>query len=141
MNRKTLVPSLLCIALLSACGIPNPFGNDPLDGTSWELVSIRENPPAMGSHITISFEQGQVRGNSGCNTYGGEYTVRGDRIEFGVLETTLMACTDSTLMEQESMFTRFLGEAGQFEIVDDRLRIYKAGGEELYFEPAQTSKP
>ncbi len=95
----------------------------------------------MGSHITISFEQGQVRGNSGCNTYGGEYTVRGDRIEFGVLETTLMACTDSTLMEQESMFTRFLGEAGQFEIVDDRLRIYKAGGEELYFEPAQTSKP
>jgi heat shock protein HslJ len=141
VNRNSIILSLLCIALLSACGISNPFGNDPLDGTSWELVSIRENPPSKGSHITISFENGQVRGNSGCNTYGGEYTVRGDRIEFGVLETTLMACADPALMEQESMFTRFLGEAGEFEILDEHLRVYTAGGEELYFKPVQISNP
>jgi heat shock protein HslJ len=141
VKRKMLILGILCITLLSACGIPNPFGNDPLDGTSWELVSIGENPPVKKSHITISFENGQVRGNSGCNTYGGEYKVRGDRIEFGVLETTLMACADPALMELESMFTRFLGETEQFEIVDEQLRVYNAEGEALIFIPVQNSYP
>jgi len=127
--------------LLSACAMPNFFGNDPLDGTSWELVSIQENRPVKGSHITISFEKGQVSGNSGCNTFSGEYRVRGNRIEFGVLETTLMACANPVMMEQEAMFTRFLGETGKFEIVGEQLRVYNAGGEALTFIPVQNSYP
>jgi heat shock protein HslJ len=143
-NMKFKILALLLplfAMLLSSCGIPNPFGNDPLDGTSWELVAIRENRPVKGTHITISFEKGQLSGNSGCNTFGGEYRVRGNRIEFGVLETTLMACANPVIMEQESMFTQYLGEAGEFEIVDGQLWVYGAGGEAMTFIPTQNSYP
>jgi len=132
---------LLPVMLLSACGVPNPFGKDPLDGTSWELVAISTNRPVNGSRITITFDSGQVSGNSGCNHYGGEYNVKGNRIEFGMLGTTLMACADPAMMDQESMFTRILGEAGKFEIVDGQLHVYGAGGEALIFIPARTSYP
>jgi len=132
---------LMFFMLLSACSMSNPFGGDPLDGTTWELLAISGSPPAEGSHITISFDNGQVGGNSGCNHYGGEYQVRGDRIEFGMLSTTLMACADPIMMDQESIFTRFLGEAGKFEIVDGQLQVYGAGDESLTFISMQTSYP
>ena len=139
MKRKILILGLLCISLLSACGISNPFGRDPLQGTSWDLVTINGHPPVRGSHITISFENGRVSGNSGCNNYGGEYKVSGDRIEIGVLETTLMACADPAMMDQEGTFTRFLGEAERFEITAGKLQLFAAGGESLYLLPAQAS--
>jgi heat shock protein HslJ len=103
------------------------------------LVTISGHPPVKGSHITISFDKGRVSGNSGCNNYGGEYQVRGDRIEIGELETTLMGCVDQAIMDQEAMFTRFLAEAERFDIAAGKLQLYAAGGESLYLLPAQAS--
>jgi len=112
----------------------DPFGNDPLDGTSWELVSISKHRPIEGSHITISFIDGQASGSSGCNHYGGGYKVNGDRIVFDAMAMTEMACADSDLMDQEFEYLQLLGNTQRFEIRDGQLLIYWSDHEMLTFD-------
>ena len=47
--------------------------------------------------------------------------------------STLMACVDQSLMEQESAYMKFLGDAQSFEIVDGQLHIYRSDGDALTF--------
>jgi heat shock protein HslJ len=120
--------------LLVACG---GTGGDPLNGTTWELYSMGQYSPIPGSRITLQFEDGQVSGNGGCNSYGGEYQVNGDKIEIGMLMSTLMACVDPAMMEQETIFMGVLGNAQSFDIVDGQLQISGSDGETLTFVPAE----
>ena len=131
---NTLTVITWFVVMLVACG---GTGGDPLNGTSWELYSMGKYSPIAGSRITINFKDGQVNGNSGCNTYGGDYQLNGDKIEFGMLMSTLMACADPAMMEQESIFMQYLGGTRSFEIVDGQLQIYGSEGEALTFVPAQ----
>ncbi len=133
----TLVLFLL-VVLLSACGMLNSFGRDPLGGTSWELVAISKHRPIEGSHISISFENRQASGSSGCNRYGGGYKVNGDKIAFDAMYMTEMACADMTLMDQELEYMQNLGNAQRFEILDGQLLIYHSDHEALTFVPSQT---
>ena len=122
--------------MLMACSA-FPSTNDSLEGTRWELYAYRKTGPIEDSTITISFEDGQINGFSGCNTYGGEYRVDGGRIEFGMLMSTAMACADPAMMEQETMYLQFLGDAQRFEMVDGQLQIYWSDLEALTFVPAK----
>ena len=122
--------------LLTACSA-FPAATDPLDGTSWELFAYRKTRPIEDSTITISFEDEQVSGSGGCNSYGGEYQVNGGRIEFGMLMATAMACADPAMMNQETMFMQFLGDAQRFELTDGQLQIYWSDREALTFIPAE----
>lgn len=132
MKLKIITTIVLFTILVSACG---NIAGASLDGTSWELVSMGQQPPITGSTITIAFEDGQVKGNSGCNSYGGEYKLRGDKIEFGMLMSTLMVCVDTSMVEQESAFMRYLGEVRTFELADRQLQLIRADGEALTFVP------
>lgn len=134
MKRKLFVLVILTAILLSACG---GIGSDPLNGASWELHAFGKAFPVEGRAITISFEDGQVSGSAGCNSFGGEYQVSGANIEFGMLMSTLMACADPAMMEQETAFMQFLGDAQRFEVADRQLQIYRSDGEALTFVPAE----
>jgi len=132
MKYKAITLFTLWMLLLSAC---ESLGGTSLNGTSWELSEIRGKAPLAGSHITIAFEDGQVKGSGGCNSYGGEYRVRGDTIKFGMMMSTLMACADTAMMEQETAFMQMLGQAQRVELVDDQLQIIGSEGEALVFIP------
>lgn len=135
MNSKIIYVLCILTILLSACGA-FPTTSDSLDGTSWELVAIGEQPPLAGTTITLYFEDGQVRGSSGCNLFGGAYRASGEQIEFQEFEATVMACLEpSGVMEQESAYLETLGEAQRFEIVDGQLHIFGSEGEALTFAP------
>jgi heat shock protein HslJ len=120
--------------LLTSCSA-FPAASDSLNGTSWELYAISKHRPIEGSNITIVFEDGQVSGSSGCNSYGGDYKVSGKKIEFGMLMSTLMAC-DEPIMDQESDFLQMLGNAHRFELVDGQLQVFWSDHEALTFIPA-----
>ena len=124
------------LVLLSACNV-FPAVSSSLDGTSWELYAISKHRPIEGSNITLAFEDGQVSGSSGCNQFGGEYKVNGNQIEFGMLMSTLMACADPAMMEQETLFLQFLGTAQRFKMVDGQLQIFWSDHEALTFVPAE----
>lgn len=129
INALTLITWV--VVMLVACG---GISSDPLNGSTWKLYSIGKYSPIAGSKITIRFEDGQASGNSGCNSYGGEYQVNGDKINFQELESTLMACIDpSGVMEQESTYLNFLGEANRLEIDGGKMQIFRSDGQGLIF--------
>ncbi len=136
MTKIYLVSFAFLLIMLTACSAV-PASIDSLDGTSWELYAISKHFPIEGSTITIAFEDGHVSGSAGCNSYSGEYQVDGKRIEFGMLASTLMACVDPAMMEQETMFLQFLGNAQRFELVDGQLQIFWSDHEALTFVPVQ----
>ncbi|GAB4417534.1 MAG: META domain-containing protein [Anaerolineales bacterium] len=134
MKLKIFTIATISAILLTACG---SSGNTSLNGTSWELVSIDGQAPVKGSRITLIFEDGQASGNSGCNHYGGEYKVRGNKIEFGGFMSTLMACADAAIGNQEARYLELLGNAQSFEFADGQLQVYGSGNEALTFVPMQ----
>jgi heat shock protein HslJ len=133
-SRISLVLILLSL-LLSACtGSISPGGSE-LVGSAWVLTAIAGDPPIQGVQPKLKFEAGRVSGNASCNTFGGEYRVRGETLRFEALFWTEMACLNPEgIMEQEQTYMRLLGAAQRFELVDDRLVITTAGGERLTFE-------
>ena len=133
INTLTVITWVL--VMLVACGGTE---GDPLNGTNWELYSMGRYSPIPGSKTTIRFEDGQVSGLGGCNQYGGEYKISGQRLSFSALYMTEMACVSPEgVMDQEGRFLQFLGDAGRFEIVDGRLQLYGSEGETLTFVPIQ----
>ena len=136
MTKITVVLAGSLVLLIGCSAFP--VVADPLDGTSWELYAYRKTRPIDGSTLTISFEGGKVSGTSGCNSYGGSYMVDGDKLVVSKIFATLMACPETEgLMEQETMFLQFLGDAQRFEMVDGQLQIFWSNHEALTFVPAK----
>ncbi|WP_395665896.1 YbaY family lipoprotein [Methylocella sp.] len=76
--------------------------------------------------------RGGVSGSGGCNRYFGKAEIDGDRIRFGKLGSTQMACPEA-LMEQERRFFGVLEEARSW-IVDPlrrKLTLFDASGAPL----------
>jgi heat shock protein HslJ len=139
-NQSLLVLSIL-VLVLAACapggGLTQPPRQQPgaaLEGTSWVLDSFtaggEDIPVVPGTTVTLVFqENNNSGGNSGCNSYGGEYRVEGNRIEFGEIASTLMACMGNGIMEQEQRFHEALRTAETYEVSGDSLVITYAGGQ------------
>jgi len=136
MKSKTFVLVILVVMVLTACSSNEPSVGDPLSGTSWELVYYRKSRVIEGVAVTATFEGGQVKGSSGCNSYSGSYQVEGGKISFSPLMSTLMACPDPDgVMDQEAMFLAWLQDAQTYQIQDDQLMIFRSDGEALTFIP------
>jgi heat shock protein HslJ len=124
---------------------PPTSASNALENTQWQLLSFgasgSESTPSAGAPITLIFDAGgQVSGQAGCNSFGGSYQVQGDTLVFGELVSTLMACADPTVMEQEQQYLQALQSAGRFEVTADRLTIwYDNESSQLNFEPLAAS--
>jgi heat shock protein HslJ len=149
---------LTIVLMLSACApaatevttpTVEPTGpssdENSLANTQWTLVSFgiadAENPIVEGSAITLEFKaDGQAGGSGGCNSYGGAYQVQGNTLSFSQINSTLMACADEKMMQQEQQYFQALESAGQFELTDDHLTIsYNNGQAVLNFVKASSS--
>lgn len=134
---------MLLVFLTSACAAsptaPSQAGGGNLTNTQWELVSFSEQgvetPVVAGSTITLEFgEDGQAGGSGGCNSYGARYEVRDGSLSISEIVSTLMACVDEQVMEQERRYFEALGAAIRHEISGDSLTIWYGDGEgELNF--------
>ena len=131
----TIVISIIVFALAACGGTSAPAVS--VDNSAWTLVSYGGEALLAGSAFTVNFEDGQVRGSAGCNSYGGEYTVNGDSIEIGMLMSTMMACADSAVMDQEQVLLEFLGSVEKLEMSGGQLIFSRADGEALVFAPAE----
>jgi heat shock protein HslJ len=120
---------------LVACALPGVPSGDPLEGTSWRLVTLGGAGLIPGTQITAKFEDGQV-GGSACNSYGGSYRVSGDKITLSNLHMTEMACMEPQgIMEQERKYLEFLGMAQTYQVSSGQLFIFASGGVILTFVP------
>jgi heat shock protein HslJ len=126
---------ILEIKMDSGSMIFAPSAPAGLPGTSWKVTSYNNGKQAVvgliaGSKVTLSFgADGQVSGNSGCNTYSGGYEASDKTLKIGPLASTMMACESPTgVMEQEQQYLAALQNAATFEIAGDTLTIRDAGG-------------
>lgn len=115
-----------------------PQATLPLEGTPWELSAFGTGESVSslitGSRITAEFTQGQVVGSTGCNEYGGSYSLQETAITFGEIVTTKVACAEE-IMAQERAFLEALQTAKEMKLEGRELRIEHAGGT-LYFTAA-----
>ncbi len=82
-----------------------------------------------GATITLKFEaENQFGGSGGCNSYSGQYQVEDGALLFSQIVSTLMACADERVTQQEQRYFQALEAAGQFELTADRLTIQYDGG-------------
>jgi len=71
----------------------------------WKLVSYGDaaNPTSAIPNVDtlIKFDSNdQINGNVGCNGFGGNYKISGDKITFGSIMSTMMYCEETSPQEQ-----------------------------------------
>ncbi len=122
-----LTPFALAL-LLSACSGGPKTG---LEKNTWALAELKGQPPVSGSNVTLTFDQNGIKGDAGCNTYGGQYKVSGNNLTMTGVAATLRACTDGQVMQQESDFLGALQRTTQYRIDGDQLVLLNADGDTL----------
>ena len=103
-----------------------------LEGTTWQLQSYLDGQGETVAALseapaTAEFADGRVSGTTGCNRYGGAYTVDGDALTIKLGPVTMMACPEPQMM-QEQGFLAALGSAATYMVADDQLTIMNADG-------------
>ena len=122
--RATLLPCLAA-ALLAACtstGATSPrprgqaasasSGPSPaglfLPSGMYISVSAQGHDLVAGSKVTLTFKDGQLTANAGCNTMGGQAAIVGDgTLQVDSMASTEMACA-ADLMAQDAWLAAFL---------------------------------
>lgn len=149
MFKKTLYLSLLTLLLLSACApMTTPSPNQPAAqpsatptlppsgsvgqdfiGTEWRLVSLNAAAPVGSLPVTLIFRsETEFGGSAGCNSYFGTYTLQGETFTTAGVGSTMMACGEEGVMEQESAFLQLLNEGGLLARMGDELTLTNASG-------------
>lgn len=112
----------------AATDLPNAT-SPALVGSTWILIARRGGGILPGSHINLTFEDDRIVGSAGCNGYFADYTVNGDRISYGIVGNTLMACEPAELMTQEKAYLEALHAGAQVRVDGDRLEILAPDGQ------------
>jgi heat shock protein HslJ len=99
----------------------------PLSG-NWNLVSLIGSPLAPNTAITASFNNGQLSGSGGCNTYNASYSTSGNSISIGFPTATQMFCEDY-IIQQESIYFNSLASAASYQLSGSTLSMYDGGGQ------------
>lgn len=103
-----------------------------LEGTAWSVVNFNNGREAVvglleGTEITLSFDETELNGGAGCNSYFGDFEVDDDKITVGQLGSTMRFCeTPEGVMEQEQQYLAALQSAATFSIEGGELWLRTA---------------
>ena len=114
-----------------------------LEHSDWQLLELAGAPIVPNSKPSLSFfEPGKAAGNASCNRFTGSVTITGTSLKFGQLATTMMACPDPKLSEQESTYLKALAAATRYEWHNPYLHIFCDGFDQpLQFSRAPSPNP
>ncbi len=71
----------------------------------------------------------RVVGYGGCNRFSGGYSTGADRLTFGQVAATMMACLQGG--DTESAFFEALEKAATWKITGERLELFDATGQSV----------
>lgn len=81
----------------------------------------------------LGITKGSAGGNTGCNVFGGSYSVTGGKIGITEIISTMRACIEDDRMDTERKFLDGLRRANRFEIRSNELYLYENNGQVLKF--------
>ena len=127
---RPITLSLLAL-MLAAC--PSPRAPGAADSTGASAAADTSTPAAPAAPapadstrhpgFTLVAEGHKVQGSAGCNRMMGTYTLDGEKLKFGPLATTRMACP---AMETESAFLKALAATTRYEVSGSSLTLFGA---------------
>jgi heat shock protein HslJ len=113
---------------LASCGPRAATVQTGLAGTAWVLEDLAGAGVVERGRATLEFDDaGRASGRGSCNRFSGPFTLSDDRISFGPLMSTKMACVEDALTAQEMKYLEALGAAERYAVEDSTLLIYRAG--------------
>jgi len=107
-----------------------------LAGVVWKVTGFNNGrsavvSPLVGTTLTVSFEDGALVGDAGCNRYRAAVTVDGSRLTVGPAVATRKACPGDGVMQQEREFLAALESATTWAIERGMLDVHRADGERV----------
>ncbi|MFC6329498.1 META domain-containing protein [Alloalcanivorax gelatiniphagus] len=105
--------------------------NADLANTYWKLLQVegRAVPAPQGqnrqAHLVFHAQQGEVKGNTGCNSLSGRYQSEDRRLTLENLASTEMACTGDNVADD---FMAVLSRVASFQVEGQRLNLYDGEG-------------
>ncbi|HMN47081.1 MAG TPA: YbaY family lipoprotein [Povalibacter sp.] len=102
-----------------------------VENVEWHLVRLGTTPavvnPQNPPRLTLQAADHRVAGSGGCNRMGGSYEIEGDRLEFGQMIGTMMACPQG--MEQERAFHQALARVKRWRLDGAMLELLDESGQ------------
>ncbi len=109
------------------CG--SRFSTEPLENTYWKLTRLGDAAGNCGFAATGTAFHPQPgvsarSGSGGCNRLMGSYELNGDKLTFGQMAGTMMACPEG--MDTEKAFLEALKQVNKWKIVGQHLELFDA---------------
>ena len=84
----------------------------------WTVISVLYDDAirsvVVGTDLTADFAaDGTISGNTGCNSFRGDYTLEGEKLRVGPLTATEVTCPTKEASEQEAGYLAALESAAQ----------------------------
>jgi heat shock protein HslJ len=117
---------------------------DDLNGTSWTLVELNYEQPALpDTDLSISFQENQINGSGGCNNFNSSFELGSENplmMTIRPVAVTKMACPEP-ILDQETAYFSALEDVSQWGYYFGRLALYygleQGGLGRLLFLPQQ----
>ncbi|MEU0582083.1 META domain-containing protein [Streptomyces sp. NPDC006132] len=145
-QRMTLTAAAMLVPLLAACGSEKADGGSasvdagkPVTGLRWNVDSVTADGTThrapTDAHVTI--DRGRAEGSFGCNTFGAEATVDGDRIRLGKTMATEMACENKPMAFEETLARALSDQELKARVDGDRLTLTTEKGDTVRLTKAE----
>lgn len=103
---------------------------DGIAGRRWNVVELEGTELVPGADETLPYleldaAEGRVSGHGGCNRLSGSYELEGEKLRFGPVATTRMACAEDVMRREEAFLAalaatkRYQFDAGLLVLLDD----------------------
>ncbi|MEU0038248.1 META domain-containing protein [Streptomyces sp. NPDC006333] len=149
MDKQRLTLSVLTLLPLAvACGTETAGGDSAGTGSSsvaaahgtgvtgvhWNVDSLtvdgRTTRSPGGAYLRID-RDGRVSGNLGCNGFGSTATVKDDRVDFGDVRTTEMACGKTPMAFEKRLVRVFGRDTFTTAVKGDKLTLTTGDGDRI----------
>lgn len=127
---RALLPIALALAVTAGCGDDDDAAStngeavtsEALDGRAFVSTEVTGETLVEGTEIGMTFEDGGLSVNAGCNTIFGDYTIENGVLTAGPLGQTQIACEDD-LQQQDAWIAALLEAGPAVTLTDDTLTL------------------
>lgn len=133
--KKNIILIFLTTVILQSCAVKQQPGSMDLSGP-WNLKSINSTSiNTAGKTPSLKFQpaENKIFGFGGCNQFSGSVEIKSNRIKFGALISTKMACP---ALEIETDFLRIISNNEMDFRISGRKLTLSNGQDTLILEKA-----
>ncbi len=119
VKSRWMLVGVVLLLVAGACG-----GSDAdLEGQTWTMTGIGGSPSISTTISTLTFSEGTLTGNTGCNDFSTTYVVDGSSLTIDPeIASTLKAC-EPAVNDQEAAVFAALTATTKFDISGSDLRL------------------